>query len=413
MKVLVVTTHFYPENFKANDMAFELSNRGHEVTVLTPIPDYPQGKFYKGYGVFKRRKEIVNGVEINRSLVIPRHNGSSKWLALNYLSYTFFSIFSAFWLGLKKKFDVVIVHEPSPVMVGIPAIIVKKIQKIPLHFWVLDLWPESLSAAGGIKKNQILSIFERLTKWIYKNSDTLLIGSKGYRKSIISKGDFDDKIKYFPNWVENSLLQNNYDINSNDLSLPELPVGFNVVIAGNMGDAQDLPHIMDAAKKVKGKNINFIFIGDGRRKEFVEKYVEDNGLDKQVYCLGRFPLETMPFFFEKADILFFALKNTPIFSLTVPSRLQAYMSAGKPVVAMINGEGADLIKEADCGWSVTAEDSEALAVLLTKLSAESPDILKEKGANGKRYSEKHFGFQNCIDHLEQIIKSKSYKSLYK
>lgn len=398
MNVLIVTPHFYPENFKANDMAFELSKKGHNVTVLTPIPDYPQGRFYEGYGVLKKRKEIINGVNIIRSLVIPRHNGNSKWLCLNYISYTFFSSLSALWLAINKKFDTIIVHEPSPIMVGIPAIIVKKIQKSPLHFWVLDLWPESLTAAGGIKNKAILYLFERLTRWIYKNSDSLLIGSKGYRKSIIQKGDFESKIEYFPNWVENSLSQY-----KNHIAIPEFPNGFNVVIAGNIGDAQDLPHVMDTAKRLKGTNINFIFIGDGRKKEYVEKFIRDNDLKKQVYCLGRFPLETMPLFFEMADLLFFALKDSPIFSLTVPSRLQAYMSSGKPIVAMINGEGADLLKEADCGWSVPAEDSKALAKLLLELSQKNQEILNAKGLNGRRYSETHFNFQRCMDHLESII----------
>lgn len=403
MKILIVTPHFYPENFKCNDMAFELQNRGHEVTVMTAIPDYPEGKFFKGYGIFKRRREKINGVDVRRSLIIPRGNGSSVRLALNYLSYTVFGSLKAIWVGMMNKYDVVIGHETSPVMVGIPGIIIKKLQSIPMHFWVLDLWPESLSAAGGIKNQYILRPFESLTKWIYRNSDKILIGSKGYRRSINQKGDFDPKIEYFPNWVEESLVSTkSYDV-------PNLPEGFNVMIAGNMGDAQDIPHVMEAACKLKGEKINFIFVGDGRKKEYVEDFVTKNGLEEQVFCLGRFPLEAMPSLFSQASVLFMALKDVPIFSLTVPSRLQAYMSAGKPVVAMINGEGADLIKEADCGWSVPAEDSKALADMLLRLSKEDSEILKQKGENGKKYSKAHFDFKTCIDNLEEIIKTTEIK----
>ena len=397
-KILIVTPHFYPETFKCNEMAFELSERGYEVSVMTAIPDYPDGKFYNGYGILKRRSEVMNGVKIHRSLIVPRGNGSAMRLALNYLSYTFFAIIKAFWFGLTHKYDAIIVHETSPVMVGIPAVIIKKMQRIPLYFWVLDLWPESLSAAGGIKNKKVLGIFDKLTSWIYRNCNTILIGSKGYKKSICSKGKFDYKIVYFPNWVENVLINNL----SNDKVI-DLPKGFNVMIAGNMGDAQDIPHILETANILKDTNINFIFVGDGRKKSYVEEYIKQHNLQNKVFCVGRFPLECMPSIFNKADILLMALKDVPIFSLTVPSRLQAYMSSGKPIVAMINGEGADLIKDADCGWSVPAEDSQALAQLLLSLSKEKPEILNQKGTNGKNYSQKHFQFKDCIDKLEKII----------
>ena len=170
-----------------------------------------------------------------------------------------------------------------------------------------------------------------------------------------------------------------------------------------MGDAQDMPNVMETAKLLKGQQVNFVFVGDGRKKEFVEQFAEENGLEDQVFCFGRFPLEAMPSFFSKADVLFMALKDEPIFSMTVPSRLQAYMSSGKPIVAMINGEGADLIKEADCGWSVPAEDPKALAKLLLKLSKENPQVLKDKGVNGQNFSEKNFNFKNCMDNLERIL----------
>lgn len=397
MKILIVTPHFYPENFKCNDMAFELRKRGHDVSVMTAIPDYPLGKFFEGYGVFKRRKEEIDGVKVHRSLIIPRGTGSSIRLVLNYLSYTFFASLKAVYFGLIKRYDAVIVHETSPVMVGLPAAIIKKMQKIPLLFWVLDLWPESLTAAGGITNNKVLQIFNNLTKWLYRNSDKILIGSKGYRKSINEKGDFDDKIFYFPNWVEDILSD------AKDVDVPNLPEGLNVMIAGNMGDAQDIPHILESALELKDHNINFIFVGDGRKRPLVEEFIKEHGLEKKVLCLGSFPLASMPSLFKKADILFFALKNSPIFSLTVPSRLQAYMSSGKPVVAMINGEGRDVIEEADCGWSIAAEDSHGLSELLKDITKMDSSILLKKGENGKNYSSKNYSFHTQIDYLEKLL----------
>lgn len=397
MRILIFTPHFYPENFKCNDIAFELQKRGHNVSVMTAIPDYPQGKFYKGYGIFKKHKEIVNGVSVHRSLIIPRGNGSSLRLALNYLSYTFFASIKSIWFGLTKRYDLIIVHETSPIMVGIPAVIAKKIQKIPIYFWVLDLWPESLSAAGGIKNKFIINIFENLTKWIYKNSNKILIGSKGYSYSINKKGDFNDKIIYFPNWVEECLNINNTQ------KVPKLPEGFNILVAGNVGEAQDLPHVLQAMSLIKDKKINLNIVGDGRKMEYVKNFITEHQLQNKVFCYGRYPLEMMPSFFEQADVLFMALKDEPIFSLTVPSRIQAYMSAGKPIIAMINGEGAELIKEAQCGWSVHAEKSEDLAKLFSEVAKMDKNILLEKGINGKRYSEDNFELSKCMDKLEYII----------
>lgn len=398
MKILLVTSHFYPETFKANDMAFELAKRGHEVTVLTPIPDYPQGKFYKGYGIFKRRKEIVNGVNVIRTLVVPRRNGSSLWLGINYLTYTLFSCIKALWLGFFKRYDTILVHETSPMMVGIPAIIIKKLNRIKSHFWVLDLWPESLTAAGGIQNKQILGFFRKMSRWIYSNSDTIMISSKGFKRSIDELGNYKSKIKYFPNWVdetESVVLESPY----------VFPEGFNIVFTGNIGEAQDLDHILECASNLQNSGINIILIGDGRKREYAIEYSKNHGIDN-VFLPGRFPRESMRYFYDKADVLLLTLKDEPIFALTVPAKLQAYMSSGKPIVGMINGEGADLIREADCGWSVPAEDSKALAELLLMLSKEDRAVLNKKGENGKSFSDRHFNFKQCMDNLENIIDSK-------
>ena len=396
MKILLATTHFYPEQFKANDMAFELSRRGHDVTVLTPIPDYPQGRFYEGYGIFRRRKETVRGVKVIRTLVVPRRNGSAGWLGLNYLSYTLFSGLKALWLGLSRKYDAVLVHETSPVMVGIPAVIIKKLNRIKSHFWVLDLWPESLTAAGGIQNKLILGIFKRLTRWIYHNSDTIMISSKGFSTSINRLGDFNSKIEYFPNWVD--------EVRSKEPEDPfDFPIGFNVVFTGNIGEAQDIEHILGCAMELDGSGINFILVGNGRKREYALEYIEKYKLSN-VFLPGSFPRENMDYFYKRADVLLLSLKKVPIFALTVPAKLQSYMASGKPIVAMIDGEGADLIKEADCGWSVAAEDSESLAELLRNLKIEDKNTLEGKGSNGKVFSEKHFTFERCMDNLEKLLK---------
>ena len=327
MNVLIVTQYFYPENFKSNDLAFELQKRGYNVTVLTGIPNYPQGKFYKGYGVFKKRKEVINGVEVLRTLVIPRGNGGGVMLAMNYLSWAFIASIWAFFMSLSHRYDLVIVHETSPITQGFPALVVKAIRRCPIYFWVLDLWPESLQAAGGINNRYVLSFFTWVAKVMYRGSDKILVSSKGFRKSILDKGDFEHKIVYFPNWAEDVFAAPPGLSPEQEKVVDSLPDGFKVMFTGNIGEAQDFVHVMEAAKLLKDNNkIKFILIGDGRKRQWVTDYIEKNDLSETVIWLGRFPLDMMPAFCSRADVLFLALKDDFIFSLTAPAKLQSYMA---------------------------------------------------------------------------------------
>jgi glycosyltransferase involved in cell wall biosynthesis len=401
MKIVLVTQYFFPENFKSNDIAFELVKRGHEVTVLTGLPNYPEGKIYNGYGFFKKRNEIINGVKVIRTLLIPRGKGGGIRLFLNYFSWAFFASIRAFFLAFQDKFDAVMVHEPSPITQGFPAIVIKKIQKIPLHFWVLDLWPESLTSAGGIKNKTVLSFFTRMVKYIYNNSDKILISSKGFKDSILTKGNYEDKLVYFPNWAEDSISKGN-----SNYPIPDLPHGFNILFAGNIGVAQDVNSIIKAALILKEKlDIHFVFVGDGRSKTELEDFVTANNLEQTVHFMGRFPIDAMKTFFNRADVLLVSLKDELIFNVTVPAKLQAYLCTQKPILGILNGEGAELIDEAKCGFSTNAGNSEGLAkeiVKLYKLTEEQRSIL---GQNGFRYFEENFTMTKCIDNLELILKN--------
>jgi len=400
MKILLVTQYFYPENFKSNDIALELTKRGHEVTVLTGLPNYPEGKIHENYGFFKKTKENYQGVSVLRTWLVPRGKGGGIRLFLNYFSWAFFASIRAFFLSFQKKYDIVLVHEPSPITQGFPAIIVKKIQKIPLHFWVLDLWPESLTSAGGIKNKYVLSFFTKMVQYIYNNSDKLLISSKGFKESIMRKGDYSEKLVYFPNWAEDSILKGNVDY-----PIPNLPEGFKIVFAGNIGVAQDVDSIIKSALILKEKiDIHFVFIGDGRSKGQLEDFVLKNDLDKTVHFLGRFPIDTMKTFFGKADVLLVSLKDEMIFNLTVPAKLQAYLCAKKPILGMLNGEGAAIINDANCGLSVNAGDSKGLAERILKLYEMSSEERNILGGNGFKYFEENFTMSKCIDNLEFILK---------
>lgn len=398
-KILIVTNHFYPEVFRVNDVAFDLVTKGHDVTVVTSVPNYPEGKTFPGYGIFKRHRELVNGVDIIRVPVITRGNNRFR-LVLNYLTYLFSASVRVLALVVRKRFDCVLVHQTSPVTVGIPAAFASMAQRIPMYFWVLDLWPESLTAAGGVKNKFILGAFAKLTRWLYKKSTKILISSKGFRDSICGKGDFADKLVYFPNWADDDLIMM-YGM-PHGIELPPMPDGFRIMYAGNIGEAQNFECVMEAAKRLKDTDIKWLLVGDGRKRSWVEESVEKNGLSDNVKLLGRFPIEAMPEFFAQADILLVSLKDEFIFNNTVPAKLQAYMASGKPVLAFINGEGATIVKEASCGFAVPAGDVDALVTTINKKIRHCSD-LQTLGANGKNYCNRNFRKDMVLRKLYNLL----------
>lgn len=396
-RILIVTNHFYPETFRCNDIAFELASRGFDVSVLTGIPDYPQGKFHTGYGVFKKRTEKVRGVKVYRSFLIPRGDGGKFRLMLNYLSSYVCMTLRALWLAIAHRYDAVLVHETSPVMIGTPAKLVSKLQRIPMYFWVLDLWPESLRAAGGINNPKILGFFSWMTKRYYRASKKILMSSQGFEQSICQMGDFKDKLVYFPNWSDK-------DMATAALKPVEgIPDGFVVMFAGNVGEAQDFDNIGKAALKLEGKDIHFVIVGDGRKMPWLKAFVEEHDLASTVHLMGRHPVEMMPSFFDKADAMLVTLKDEEIFNLTLPAKIQAYMAAGKPVVAMMNGEGPRIIDDAACGLHVPAGDGDALADAIEALAKLPRERLDQMGNNALAYCQEHFSYDSCMNDIVNLI----------
>ena len=407
MKTCIFTNHFYPEDFKVNDIAFELSKLGHEITVLTAIPDYPKGKFYDGYSLFKRRREMVNGVNVIRLPIIPRGKGGAIRLILNYLSYYFCLNIYTFFHSFNHKYDRIFVHLTSPFFIGVCARKMAKRQNIPLLFWVLDLWPESLISAGGISNPLIIKLQLRMVQKVYARCSKILISSKGFEKSICEKGNYKDKLVYFPNWAEDvkGECPADFDINKIEPFATKKENDFILLFAGNIGEAQNLDAVLEAAKLLKEqKNIKFVFVGDGRRKEFLEQFTNENDLLETVSFLGRYPITTMPVFMNAADALMFSLKDELCFNLTVPAKVQFYMSQGKPILAMINGDGAELVKEAECGFSANAGKSGDFAAAIEALSKMTKEELEKLGYNGKQFYENNFTKQQRINQLNDLLK---------
>lgn len=399
-RVLLVTQYFYPENFKSNDIAFELVKRGYEVDALVSIPNYPEGKFFSGYGCFKKRHEIINGVNVYRAFQIPRGKGGLR-LILTYISYVITSVcWVLFYFAWKKRYDAIIVHQTSPIFQAIPAIILKKLRQTPVYTWVLDIWPDAMKSGGGIKNKRLLSIVDKIVIWVYKNSDKILISSKRFADLILPKGDFSDKLIYFPNWSDD-VMQSQIE----DVLIPALPDGFRIMIAGNLGTAQSLDCVAQAMLLLKDEaEVKWVFVGDGSRKEWLESFINENNLQDSAVCVGRYPASYMPYFYKQASAMLVTLRaGFPHLEAVVPARLQSYMSAGRPVLAMIGCGGADIIAEADCGYSAPAENAAAFAELVRNVVLFDKEAFEKKGRNGREYFLKHFTKEHCINNLCEIM----------
>ena len=399
MKILFVCQYFYPEVFRGNDIAFHWAEEGHEVHVVCGVPNYPKGKFFEGYGWFKKRHEVVNGVKVTRLPIVPRGNGKLM-LMLNYFSYLVVAWVWMLFHAIGHRYDRVFVQQLSPVMMSAPGVLYKRLRKVPLYTWVLDLWPESLTAAGGISNKWVLGFFRHFVKSEYRHSDKILISSRSFEKSILEYGDYKEKIVYYPQWSDSDV---NHNANVND-NLPLLPDGFKLMFAGAVGEAHGFECTMEAARLTKEhKEIKWVIVGDGRRLDWVRELVKKNGLEETVLTLGRFPAETMPWFFGQADVMLVTLSDDPLFRLYAPAKISSYMAAGKPIVAVLNGEGAEVIRDADCGWTLAAGDAEGFAQLAVELSQMDKALLAEKGAKAKRYYDEHFVKEKCLKKLDGIM----------
>ncbi|MEW5744478.1 MAG: glycosyltransferase family 4 protein [Nitrospirota bacterium] len=403
MRILIVTQYFWPESFRINDLALGLEERGYKVTVLTGKPNYPSGSFFPGYSFFKRNKEEYEGIKILRVPLVSRGNGGKLRLMLNYVSF----VLSAMLLApfrCRDSYDIIFVYEPSPITVGLPALLLKAIKGTPIMFWVQDLWPESLSATNAIRSQRVIKIIEQLVRFIYRGCDRILIQSKAFFESIVKLGAERDRILYFPNSAEE--LYRPVVVEEDAPELMKMPQGFRVMFAGNIGTAQDFPTIIAAAELLKEyKDIHWIILGNGRMYSWVNEMVKARKLTDTVHLLGWHPVESMPRYFSIADAMLVTLKREVIFSLTIPSKLQSYLACSKPVIAALEGEGARVITEAGAGLTVPPEDPKALSQAVLDMYRMSYEELMTMGASGRQYYEKHFERAMLLDRLVECMQA--------
>jgi glycosyltransferase involved in cell wall biosynthesis len=398
MKVLVVTQYFFPETFIINDIVSEMESLGHEVTILTGKPNYPDGKIFDGFCFWGVQKETyVKTINVFRVPLIPRKNSNALNLFLNYVSFVFFAGTIGPLLLRKKKFDLVFVFAVSPITAAIPAIFISSLKKAKLAVWVLDLWPQSLKITGHIKNNLILNLVELMVKFIYKQCDFILVQSKAFEQPI-RKIFREANIIYYPN---------TYKDNQNLVKSPLLPESvnmilsnyFSVVFAGNIGTAQAVETIVETAELLRNySNIKIVLVGSGSRLAWVENEKKRLKLDN-IECPGRFDISLMPEIYLKSKAMLLTLNSNDVLKYTIPLKTQSYMAAAKPIVAAIDGEAAKVIDEAKCGFVGPANNAVLLAENIKRAMSLPDHELIELGLNGKKYFDHHFEMKTQLHAL--------------
>lgn len=403
MRILVVTQYFWPEAFPINALVRALAESGCTITVLTGQPNYPNGVVFPGYHAARiSRERHEHGYTIHRLPLVPRGRATAFRLAANYTSFVLSATVFGPWLLKRARFDVIFVYAPSPILQAIPAIVLKWLKRAPLVTWVQDLWPQSLDSTGFVRNRHVLAMVETLVRWIYRRNDLLLAQSPSF-VAAIEEISGATPVRYFPNPGEAA--------RSSSPLLPEpalvLEQGFNVVFAGNLGTVQDLRTVLDAAHLLREERaIRFVLIGSGSRSGWLKSEIAERRL-MNVRLPGRFEPAEMPAILAQASVLLVCLVRSPIMSRTIPAKVQAYLAAGRPIIASLEGDGARVIDEAGAGISVSPEDPRALADAVVRLRSCSDGERLRMGDNGRRFYQRHFTpnglARQLIAHFQEMI----------
>lgn len=406
MKILFLSQYFWPETFIVNDLVRKLSEQGHEVTVATAKPNYPGGEIFDGYKAWGvQRERFAESVDVIRVPLWPRGRGGSRNLILNYLSFVATGLFLLPWLLRGRKFDSIVVFAMSPITQVIPAIPLKWIKRAHLAAWVQDLWPESLAATGFVRNPQALRMVGWMVRGIYACCDTLLLQSRAFFDPV-ARYACRSKLVYYPNSIA---------LPSEKTVAPEVPTqlleelreNFCVVFAGNIGIAQSIETVVEAAELLRQHPaLKFVLVGSGSRLEWVKERKASLGLDNLILA-GRFPMEAMPQIFELSSALLVSLRDEEIFSYTIPSKVQAYLAAGKPIIASLRGEGARVIEEAGAGKTCEPESANALVESILALMSLSPAEREQMGSAGQSYFNEHFDIDRQTERLVEILASRA------
>lgn len=405
MNILIHTQYFWPENFQINNIASDLADKGHNVHILTGKPNYPQGKIYEGYKSAGIEFEKFGEVFIHRIPMLPRYKGSGISISINYLSFFFSSLLFSPFVLRNKKFDIIFVYGTSPIFQSIPASFLGFLKKIPVVLWVQDLWPESVASTGFINSKLLLWIIDKIVHFTYKHSDLILVQSKAFKSKILMKTSKNKKIKYHPNSTNNLFYSFTESENKNKCKVKSMQSGFTVVFAGNIGEAQSIETIVAASKLLtKFLDIKIIFFGNGSKFQWLKDIIKREKINN-IFLEGSYPEEAMPYILKRASVLLVTLNNDDIFKLTIPNKIQAYLAVGRPIMACLEGEGANLVREAKAGLTTKSNDSSGLAKGVIDLYNMDTNKLNKFGTNGRNYFKKFFMMDDLNNKLIKHFKA--------
>lgn len=403
MKILIWSQYFWPETFRINDVAAQLTKLGHEVFVVTGKPNYPEGDFYPGYRFFGVTREKWQDVDIVR-LPLLRRGRSKIGLALNYLSF----IVSGYLLGPRalsgRKFDVVFVYAPSPIFQALPALFISDLKKIPSVLWIQDIWPEVLLNRGLLRHRLVIRAVERVVRFIYSRSDVLLVQSEAFRHSVSRLTRNPEKIKYLPNPAEEFTVGTPPSPRAMELGV-RMRRSFAVTFTGNLGKAQALDTILRAAEILSHRiDIELHLVGAGSLSAWVNTEVQKRGLKNLIHS-DRLPATDMPEIMAASAVMLVSLTADAVGETTVPSKLQSYLAAGRPVIASMNGEGARIVLSANAGLTCRAEDPADLANAIITLHALKEEDRQRLGENGRRYFLSNFDLNFLSQRLISVFEA--------
>jgi glycosyltransferase involved in cell wall biosynthesis len=402
-RVLVVCQHFWPEAFRINDICDFLVEHDCKIDVLCGIPNYPKGQFYDGYGYFRNRRQRHNSVNVRRAFEIPRGNNTNLRIFLNYLSFPWSSLFHIPRL-LTRKYDKIFIYQLSPVMMSIAGIIVGKLRRTETTMYVLDLWPENLFSVIKPKSRWLRKLAERVSHWHYRHVDKLVVLSEKMRDRLLQVTDLpSEKIIVLPQACEKI-----YEAKMHDSKLAaRFKDGFNVVYTGNISPAQSFETVIEASRRLKKegvRDINWIIIGDGMSRKWLEDEVRKAGLTNDFYFEGFKPIEDIPKYTDIADVLIGCLVKSDLLEATIPAKVMSYFAAGKPMVLAMDGEVQELINNIiECGYAGPTEDVTALADNIKKIYDLSLGERKKMGEQSRAYHFKHFERNIILGKLHDFI----------
>lgn len=390
MKILMVCQHYYPERFQNQEICEQFVKDGHEVTVLTGLPNYETGVVPEEYKHGKHNDEIINGVHVQRTFETGRRSGV-LWRMLNYASYTL----SAAWWAFtnRQKYDLVFSYQLSPVFMLLPAVIVAKKQQIPLYTYCLDLWPESVKAMPPGENPLIFKPVHWLSRWLYRQADAISVQSKSFFEYFETVNRIArEKLSYIPQMASSEYLEMDFKEDNGVIDF---------VFLGNMGNAQDIELIINAAEQNKSlPGFAVHFVGDGIFLPRAKQLVAQKQLEHIISFHGRKPVECMPQYYKLADVCLVTLKPGSIISKTIPAKVQGYMAAGIPVLGALDGHGAEVIKEAGAGVCVPAGETDKFAAAMRDFILHY-DAYRSCGEKARTYFKNHFTKRKMVDALEE------------